>query len=115
MTTLLGLFCVAAGAGIPAYWAMARREGWEDRPREWSTHLAAELLLAAGLVAAGVGLLAEGWTAQLPAAAALGALLYAVVNVLGFFAQREDRPMVAGMAVQGLLVTAALAAVLAGP
>ena len=112
MTTVLGLFCVGAGTAIPVYWAFARREGWEDRPREWAAHVGAEHLLALLLVAAGAWLLADGWDAQPLAAAALGALLYAAVNVTGFFVQRGDRAMVAGMALQSLLTAAALAAVL---
>jgi hypothetical protein len=113
VTTLLGLFCIGAGAAIPMYWAFARRDGWEDRPREWASHVGAEHLLAALLVAAGAWLLADGWDARPLAAAALGALLYAGVNVVGFFADRGDRPMVAGMAIQCLLTAAALGAVLA--
>lgn len=113
MTTLLGLFCVGAGVAIPMYWLFTRREGWETRPREWLSHVGAEHVLAILLVAAGAWLLADGWAAQPLAAAALGALLYAAINVTGFFADRGDRAMVAGMAVQCLLTAAALAAVLA--
>ena len=112
MTTVLGLFCLGAGAAIPVYWLFSRREGWEDRPREWEAHLAAELLLAALLAGAGAWLLADGWEAQPLAAAALGGLLYATVNVTGFFARRGDRAMTAGRALQSVLTAAALAAVL---
>lgn len=113
MTTLLGLFCIGAGAAIPVYWLFSRRDGWEDRPREWTTHVAAEHLLAVLLVVAGAWMLSDGWGAQPVVAAALGALLYAAINVVGFFEERGDRVMAGGMVVQILLTAAALAVVLA--
>lgn len=113
MSTVIGLFCVASGAGICVYWAVVGGRGWEGRGRELRAHVAAELLTAGLLLAGGGWMLAEGWAAQPLVAAALGALLYAVVNVAGFFAQRDERAMAAGMGAQALLCAAALAAVLA--
>lgn len=113
MTTVLAVFCLASGAGICLYWAGVRGRGWEGREPELRTHVAAELLTASLLLAGGGWMLADGWDARPLVAAALGALLYAVVNVAGFFAQRGERAMAVGMAAQTLLSAAALAVVLA--
>lgn len=74
-------------------------------------HVAAELLMAGLLVAAGLSILRRGRTPQttMLSGLALGSLLYSSVNSPGYFAQRGEWPAVAMFAV--LLVAGAGAVV----
>jgi len=83
----------------------------KTEPRAIRFHLAAELLTAGALVAAGLGLLlGAGWGRSLYLVAT-GMLLYTLINSPGYFAQRGQWALVGMFAVLLALALAGLALV----
>jgi hypothetical protein len=108
---IVGWGQVIIGAAIAALWLLLLVTGQvpeinEGRIGIWF-HLAAELLLAAVLVAAGLALLRRRAPARLLSAVALGALGYSAVNSPGWYAERGEWAMVGMFA---LVVCATVAA-----
>jgi hypothetical protein len=108
---LVAGFLLVLGIGIAGLWVALLAAGQvpevaEGRVDIWF-HVAAELLTAGLLVAAGVALLRHRARAHLLAAVALGALVYTAINSPGYYAQRGDVAMVAMFA--GVLVAAGAA------
>ena len=117
---LVAGFVLVMGLGIAGLWDMLLAAGQvpevaEGRVDIWF-HIAAELLTAGLLVAAGVALLRRHTRARLLAAVALGALIYTAINSPGYYAQSGDAAMVAMFAGVLLAAVAALRALWrAGP
>lgn len=96
-------YAVVVGAGMVGLWAVLYATGGIPElvtaPYEIGYHLAAELLTAFALLAAGVGLLRGVPWARRGYPVALGMLLYTVLNSAGYYAQRGDVAMVGMFAV----------------
>ena len=112
---LVAGFLLVMGVGIAGLWAVLLAVGQvpevaDGRVDIWF-HIAAELLTAGLLVAAGVALLRRSARARLLAALSLGALVYTAVNSPGYYAQSGDVAMVAMFAGVLLAAGAALLAV----
>jgi hypothetical protein len=111
---LASYFALVTAAGIVAVWAGTWADVIPDglAPRQLeATHIAAELATAAALVIGAVLTLRAGhahWTL----AAALGALVYATLNVLGDFA--DEPAMLAALATTLVLAVVALVAAFRG-
>jgi hypothetical protein len=116
MTAAVGIYCISVGVLMLGWWAVELRGGVLSRPdrkpAEIGLHLAAELLTAGWLVAAGAALLAAGAGAIPFAAAGLGMLLYTVVQSPGYFIARREPAPVAMFVVLVALTVAALAVLL---
>jgi len=89
-----GMFSVVIGAGIFGWWAMALLSGkmpeLHSAPVEAALHLTAEFLTGLAMLAGGYGLLAGRWWAPKVHLLSLGMLSYAVLQVAGYAAQREQ-------------------------
>jgi hypothetical protein len=114
MLTAVAIYCMVVGTLMLAWWAIEVGGGALRRPdrtaAEITLHLAAEILTAVALVGGGAALLRWPADAALPAAAALGMLLYTAIQSPGYFlARREPAPV----AMFGALVAATLAALVA--
>jgi len=112
MRSAVGVYCVATGVVMVAWWIISIRGGalrLPDRSRpEIGLHLAAELVTAA-LLAGGGGLLLAGGSAGV-ALAGLGALLYTVIASPGYFLARRER----APAIMFTVLLAATAAAITG-
>jgi hypothetical protein len=111
---LVSGFLLVVGVGIAGLWIALLSVGQvpevaEGRVDIWF-HIAAELLTAALLIAAGVALLRRSARAGLLAAVALGALVYTATNSPGYYAQSGDAAMVGMFALVLLGAGAALLA-----
>lgn len=100
---LVAAYLVTVGVAIAGLWTVLLATGQvpevdEGRLDIWF-HLAAELLTAALLVAAGAALLRRWARGRLLAAVALGALGYTTVNSAGYYADAGDWAMVGMFAV----------------
>lgn len=112
MVNLIAGYYILVGVlmfGMWAYLLWSRQvPELADRPREIALHLVAEFSTAALLVASGAALLAaEGWPVVL-SGVAVGMLLYTVVVSAGYYAQRNQGPMVAMFAALAGLTLAAV-------
>jgi hypothetical protein len=89
-----GIFSFIIGVGIFGWWAMAllggRMPELHTAPVEATLHLMAEFLTGLTLLAGGYGLLAGRWWAPKVHLLSLGMLSYAVLQVAGYAAQREQ-------------------------
>jgi hypothetical protein len=107
----IALYCATVGLFMMAWWGLEFRAGALRRPdrapSDIGLHLAAELVTAALLVAAGVVLLAGG--AVTVALVALGMLLYTVIQSPGYFVARHEAAPVAMFAALAVLTATALA------
>jgi hypothetical protein len=112
--TVVGVYCVGAGALMLVWWAVEVRGGVFRRPdqtrAELGLHVVAEVVTALVLVVGGVLLMAS--TTELVALVGLGMLLYAAIQSPGYFLARGELLMVAVFAVLVLLTLGATAAVL---
>ncbi len=108
----IGWFQLVVGLSIAGLWATLVMAGQvpeidQGRVDIWF-HLAAELLTAGLLVAAGVAVLRRSSRGRLLAAVALGALAYTTLNSPGYYAESGDWALVSLFA---LLFTATIAAI----
>jgi hypothetical protein len=115
--TAVAIYCIAVGLLMLGWWGLEVRGGVLRRPdrepAEIGLHLAAEILTAVWLLAAGAALLAAGAGAATFAGAGLGMLLYTVVQSPGYFlARRELAPVVMFGALVALTVSALIALLL---
>jgi hypothetical protein len=113
---LVAGFLLVVGVGIAGLWIVLLAAGQvpevaEGRVDIWF-HIAAELLTAGLLVAAGVALLRRSARARLLAAVSLGALVYTAINSPGYYAQSGDVAMVGMFALVLLLAAGAALSVL---
>lgn len=96
-------YLVAVGLGMLGMWVALLGTGQvpelRTAPYEIGYHLVAEMLTAVALLAAGVGRLRGRAWGQRASPAALGMLLYTVLNSAGYYAQRGETPMVGLFAV----------------
>ena len=95
---LVGWFQVVVGASIAGLWATLVATGQvpeidQGRVDIWF-HLAAELLTAGLLVAAGLAVVRGSSRGQTLSAVALGALAYTTLNSPGYYAESGDWPLV---------------------
>jgi hypothetical protein len=116
--TFVAWFEIVAGAAMIGIWALllaARRvPELAAGDLEIRFHLAAEVLAALVLVGGGIALLADGGrTAQVLAAAGLGALGYTAINSTGYYAQRREWPPVILFAVLAAATVGAVFVLLA--
>ncbi len=92
-------YCVIVGSLMVLQWALSLAAGevpeLRTAPVEIAMHLAAELMTAFGLVAAGISMLRGRKSARPVALFALGMLVYTIIQSPGYFAARGDWPMVA--------------------
>jgi ADP-ribosylglycohydrolase len=93
--TAVGIFCIVTGVVMIGWWCWAFAnhpvEELSTKPREIATHVSAEAVAAAALVASGVSLLAHsGRNARVASAFALGMLAYSAINSSGYFFQRRQ-------------------------
>jgi len=82
----------------------------EERPWSITFHVFAEFSAAILLIVSGVGLWLGSEWARMLSPLALGLLLYAVINSPGYYAQKNNLPMVAMFIVLIILTVAAIIA-----
>lgn len=108
MQRFVGWFQIVMGLGVAGLWVMLIvtdevPEITAGQVDIWF-HLAAELLMAGLLLAAGAAVLRSATAARVLSGVALGALTYSVVNSAGYYAEAGEWAAVAGFGV--LLVLA---------
>ncbi|HUW02877.1 MAG TPA: hypothetical protein VMW08_11035 [Acidimicrobiales bacterium] len=112
MEAVVGGYCVVVGALMAIWWSIDIRGGAlrrNDRSTsEIGLHVFAEALTAAGLLTGGILLLAGRGSGI--ALAALGALLYTVIQSPGYFLARDELAPVAMFAMLAVLTTTAIVA-----
>jgi hypothetical protein len=95
----VAVFQLAMGVGVITWWAFVIPTGRvpeiEAGERAIWFHIAAELLMAGALIAAGIGLRLAARGANFLSALALGTLAYSCVNSAGYFADTGSWAMVA--------------------
>jgi hypothetical protein len=109
MITAVAIYCIAVGLLMFGWWAVEVRGGVLRRPDrqpvEIALHGTAELVTAASLLLGGALLLAAG--AASFTLAALGMLLYTLIQSPGYFiARREIAPVVMFAALVALTIAA---------
>lgn len=82
----------------------------EEKPWAITFHLFAEFSTAILLIVSGAGLWFDSEWARTLSLVALGLLLYAVINSPGYYAQKNNLPMVAMFIVIIILTVVAIAA-----
>ncbi len=111
----VAVLAFAMGLAIAGLWTMllATHQVPELRDHDVAIryHLAAEYLLAAGLLAAGLATIAGASFATPLAAAAFGGLLYSSINSAGYYAKLGQRAFVTMFGVVEVLAVAGLVAV----
>jgi hypothetical protein len=114
MRSVVGWYAVVVGLLMTGWWSVELRAGALDRPdrtrAELRLHLVAEFLTAALLVVGGTVLLATDGTGVV--LAALGMLLYTVIQSPGYFLARGERAPVVLFAVLAMTTSAALVVLL---
>lgn len=107
---LIVVYSVLIGSLMIGFWVFALSKNLvppEEKPWSITFHVIAELSTAILLIVSGVGLwLGSEWARTL-SPLALGLLLYAVVNSPGYYAQKNNMPMVAMFIVLIILTVAA--------
>jgi hypothetical protein len=92
-------FALAVGASIIAWWTVVFATGQVPEltgaPVQLAFHVAAEILTAVVLIAAGAGLALRRPWGRAASLVGLGMLLYTAVGSPGYFAQTGRWPMVA--------------------
>jgi hypothetical protein len=110
------IYCLVVGVLMVAWWSLELARGAFKRPDrtrpEIVLHLAAEMVTAALLIAAGLLLIAGG-SAGL-AFTALGLLLYTVIASPGYFISRRDKAPVVMFAILTVLTVGAIVDLLTG-
>ncbi len=79
-----------------------------EAPKEVMFHLAAEVLTASFLIVSGIGLLLGFPWARILSPVSLGMLLYAIINIAGPYAQKNDRQMLIILATVVILTVGAI-------
>lgn len=116
--SLLSTYVVLVGTAMIAMWGGILMIGdvpeLQTAPLELAFHLAAELLTALALIAAGIGLvIGHRWAGRL-LPVALGMLLYTVINSAGYYAGLGEWAMVAFFGVLTATTLIALGTILGG-
>ncbi len=116
MNGLVAAYAVVVGVFMVGFWGFLVVTGQaelKERPWDMRLHLTAEFATAFLLILSGGGsFLVPSLSALAPVA--LGMLLYTVINSPGFYAGREDWPMVDMFAVLTVLTLAAIVGLLLG-
>jgi hypothetical protein len=110
---LPGIYAIVVGALMVIQWCFFLVTGQvpelQSEPWRIALHLAAELITAAGLVVAGVGILRQASWAPCAYLVFAGMLVYSVVASPGYFAQQGQWILVAMFAV--LLILAVISVI----
>ena len=110
---LIAVYSVLIGLLMIGFWVFALSKNLvppEEKPWSITFHVIAEFSTAILLIVSGVGLwLGSEWGRTL-SPLALGLLLYAVINSPGYYAQKNNMPMLAMFIVLILLTVAAIIA-----
>jgi hypothetical protein len=108
----IAYYCIVVGALMAIQWLFFLATGnvpeLETEPLAIAFHLVAELATAIALILAGVGLLRRVRWALPVSLAALGMLLYTVINSAGYFAEQGVWAMVAMFGVLLILTLLAI-------
>lgn len=109
-SAVLGIAVLGLWGGLIARHAVP--ELAEGRP-SIRFHIGAEVITAVALLVGALLLaVADGPFARMVDAAALGAILYSTINSPGYYADKDDQPMVAIFGILTLAALGALAALL---
>ena len=116
MNGLLAAYAIAVAVFMAGFWGFLVATGQaelKERPWDMRLHLAAEFTTAFLLVLSGAGSFLGLSGIPILAPVALGMLLYTVVSSPGFYAGKDNWPMVGMFAILGVLTAAAILGLLA--
>ena len=91
---IIGIYSLVMGICIIAMWLIILRGSSLPEGRtELSFHLASEFLMATLCIVGGILVLRRRHPGRLLNMAALGMLIYSVLNAAGYYGEREETPM----------------------
>ena len=114
-SNLVAVYSILIGLFMIGFWVFALSKNLvppEEKPWSITFHVIAEFSTAILLIVSGVGLWFGSEWARTLSPLALGLLLYAVINSPGYYAQKNNLPMVAMFIVLIILTVAAIIALL---
>ncbi len=110
-SSLVAIYSLLTGILMIGFWVFALLRKLvppEEKPWSITFHVFAEVSTAFLLIVSGAGLWVGNDLARTLSPVALGLLLYAVINSPGYYAQRNNLPMVAMF---GVLITLTVVAI----
>ena len=110
---LVAIYSILVGLFMIGFWVFALSTNLvppEEKPWSITFHVFAEFSTALLLIVSGTGLWFGSEWARTLSPVALGLLLYAVINSPGYYAQKNNLPMVAMFIVLIILTVAAIIA-----
>ncbi len=91
---IIGTYSLVIGICIIAMWLLILRGSSLPEGRmELSFHLSSEFLMATFCIVSGILVLRRRYPGRLLNMAALGMLIYSVLNAAGYYGEREETPM----------------------
>ena len=91
---IIGVYSLAIGVAVIALWLIILSgSSMAEGKLEQSFHLASEFLMATFLIVSGILVLSRKHPGRLFNMAALGMLIYSVLNAAGYYGERGDTPM----------------------